>query len=509
MLIYVIVLNDLLSVVLYLYLQLQIFERERCPPPSDMNSSPITPAFRAQLDHDRYHEHRLGFWLPKDRRIIVAWVKQLMKRVRAGDPRAQLDPTLLKLQDLVNNDPILKPLSDDMFTEVPDIDPYKQDPEGNQELRSFEEMLNAFNILLTQGPQWNDIANKVGLIGCPFNAVLDWPMATASGYMFFLYPQVNNCLQEMLIQWEKYLESPASVSVLTGENGWLSKGLEPILAMGNMDGLQESTKYTFPELYKCPDPSDTHTYGFPCWDKFFTRDFNDDIRLIESPDDDSVIIHACESAPLQYPVLKVQLSDNFQGKNQCYSLIDMMNQNPLADNFVGGTVYQAFLSCLSYHQWHAPISGKIVATEVVKGTYYSQNLYQTFFGHWPPDTPDPAGPTWSQPYIASVAARGLIFIQADNPAIGLICFIAIGMTDTSSCEIKVGPDDIVKKGDCMGMFHFGGSTHCLVFGPQVKLNWLGIPKEGDELWPKEYSDEDNMPNFPVKSMLAKVDNENS
>ena len=146
-----------------------------------------------------------------------------------------------------------------------------------------------------------------------------------------------------------------------------------------------------------------------------------------------------------------------------------------------------------------------MTTEVVAGTYYSQNLYQTFFGHLPPETPDPAGPTWSQPYIASDAARGLIFIQADNEAIGLICFIAIGMTDTSGCEITVKPGDRVKKGDQMGMFHFGGSTHCLVFGPQVKLNWKGIPEENFQLWPKEYSAEDDMPNFPVKSLLATVD----
>ena len=476
---------------------------------SKMTSSPITPAFRAQLDLDRYHEHRLGCWLPKDRKIIVAWVKQLMKRVRAGDPQdGDLDPTLLKLQELVSKDPILKPLSDDMFKEVPNIDPYNKDPEGSKELRSFDEMLTAFNSLLKQGPQWNDIANKVGLIGCPFNAVLDWPMATASGYMFFLYPRVNECLKAMLNKWEEYLQSPASVEVLKPADGWLGKGFKEMLRVGNSAGVRDEvhivTHYTFTQLYKCPKPDDTATYGFTSWDRFFTREFNDNIRRI--PDDatsDSVIIHACESAPLQYPVSKVQRSDNFQGKNQCYSLIDMMNQNKLAERFVGGTVYQAFLSCLSYHRWHAPVSGKIVETEVVAGTYYSQNLYQTFFGHWP-DKPDPAGPTWSQPYIASVAARGLIFIQADNPAIGLICFIAIGMTDTSGCEMTVKPGDSVKKGDQMGMFHFGGSSHCLVFEPHVKLDWKGIPPQNSKYWPKNFSDPDDMPNFPVRSMLATV-----
>ncbi len=36
----------------------------------------------------------------------------------------------------------------------------------------------------------------------------------------------------------------------------------------------------------------------------------------------------------------------------------MLDNDPLVDKFVGGTIYQAFLSALSYHRWHAPVSGK-------------------------------------------------------------------------------------------------------------------------------------------------------
>jgi hypothetical protein len=32
-------------------------------------------------------------------------------------------------------------------------------------------------------------------------------------------------------------------------------------------------------------------------------------------------------------------------------------------------------------------------------------------------------------------------------------------------------DDHVDKGDQLGMFHFGGSTHCLIFRPEVKLEF--------------------------------------
>ena len=62
-------------------------------------------------------------------------------------------------------------------------------------------------------------------------------------------------------------------------------------------------------------------------------------------------------------------------------------------------------------------------------------------------------------------------MQADNPDIGLMCFIAVGMAEVSTCEIAVEPGQHIKKGDEMGMFHFGGSTHCLIFCPETKVTF--------------------------------------
>ena len=67
--------------------------------------------------------------------------------------------------------------------------------------------------------------------------------------------------------------------------------------------------------------------------------------------------------------------------------------------------------------------------------------------------------------------RYLIFIQADNPYIGLMCFIAVGMGDVSSCEGFVKENQKVNKGDQIGTFHIGCSTHYLVFCPGVDLTF--------------------------------------
>lgn len=44
-----------------------------------------------------------------------------------------------------------------------------------------------------------------------------------------------------------------------------------------------------------------------------------------------------------------------------------------------------------------------------------------------------------------------------------MCFIAIGMTEISSCEATVFEGQKVKRGEQLGMFHFGGSSSALVF----------------------------------------------
>jgi hypothetical protein len=34
-------------------------------------ASPITPVLRAKINDDMFHQLRLGYWLPRDRKIIV------------------------------------------------------------------------------------------------------------------------------------------------------------------------------------------------------------------------------------------------------------------------------------------------------------------------------------------------------------------------------------------------------------------------------------------------------
>ena len=45
------------------------------------------------------------------------------------------------------------------------------------------------------------------------------------------------------------------------------------------------------------------------------------------------------------------------------------------------------------------------------------------------------------------------------------------LSEVSTNEITVKKGDKVKKGDQLGMFHFGGSTHLLIFRPEVDIEF--------------------------------------
>ncbi|KIO75190.1 phosphatidylserine decarboxylase [Pedobacter lusitanus] len=383
---------------------------------------------------------RVGRWLPSDQTILEKWLNDLIAEVEKD--KHPLLPVIEEFKELIEDDPEIFMWFHLMFEEVPRKPPFNNNPAGQPQVRNYHLMLRLINRIMTKAPEFNE----TGLVGFPINAILDWSMGTTAGYAAFLNEKVNWQLKRILTEWSIFLCSNDSKYVLNEDpkTGWF--GADAKKAMPDFD-----------KEFKC-DPSLPY-HGFKSWDDFFTREFRDGQRPLADPDNDAVIANACESAPYRI-AHQVKQHDKFWIKAQPYSLEHMMANDPLLENFIGGTVYQAFLSALSYHRWHSPVSGKIVKAYVQDGTYYAEALSEGY---------DPAGPNDSQGYITELATRALIFIEADNPAIGLMCVMPVGMAEVSSCQITVYEGQHVKKGEQLGMFHFGGSTHCLFFGPQVKL----------------------------------------
>lgn len=95
----------------------------------------------------------------------------------------------------------------------------------------------------------------------------------------------------------------------------------------------------------------------------------------------------------------------------------------------------------------------------------------------------------------------VIVIKATNPKIGKIGIIFIGMAEVSSCvgTVKIGQQ--VKKGEQLGYFMFGGSTHAMVFQKKARLTFK---KNGFYFWNPEIGGNDSIKQN-LHSYLAHVE----
>lgn len=441
----------------------------------------------------KHVNYRVGKWLPSDKKFLNTWIASKIKQ--AKDNNRPLHPCIQDLRDAIYADPTLYMSFTSMYDLV---------PQGyNEQVKNFETMLLVMNEVLHEAPCYSVVEDQIGLVGFPINAILDWAMGTLGGYLAFLHPVVNQKLQVILNVWKEFLQTPDSVYVVVpdqisqpqpdyvGSEGWLSydalKAIaiaDPYWDKSNTNPTYDEVKASFIKNYKC-DPTKPH-WGYTSWDDFFTREFNAGIREVSEeglqPD---AIVNACESAPYNC-VTNAQAKDKFWMKGQPYSVNDILANHPLSTQFGDNTtVYQAFLCAKTYHRWNSPVDGKIVAVQNVAGTYYAEAPVEGY---------DPAGPNDSQGYITELAARALIFIESSNPKIGLMCFVAVGMAEVSSCEITVKVGQVVKKGEQIGTFHFGGSTHCLLFRPGVNIEF-DFHGQTPSL---------NTSNIPLKAVIGKV-----
>lgn len=376
---------------------------------------------------------RRAGWLPESQDDLQDWLADLQKRAESSG-KVDLHPALVELQGLINSDPVLRMYFERMIEQAPPGKDYSQ-----RHLQDVPQLLRLLNEVMTLAPEFS----ADSMVITPVNAILDWTMGTTAGFAAYRDPRVNAALKKVLNAWCEFLSGPDSRYVLNDSPaGW--KSAEAQQAVG-MDQYRH-------------DP-DEEFWGFASWNDFFTRRFHDGQRLVASPEDDKVIVSPCESTP--YGISRdVRRRDQFWVKSQSYSLHDILAGDEAVEKFVGGTVYQAYLSATNYHRWHSPVAGTVVRAFNVDGTYYSEA---------DSERSDAVEPQNSQGYMAHVATRAVILIQADDLAIGLVAFVPVGMSDVSSCLIhpQVAPGSHLDKGEEIGYFQFGGSTYCLVFRPGV------------------------------------------
>lgn len=398
---------------------------------------------------------QMGFWVPNRVWATAKYLVPLRKHVERKKKAGELGPlpkAVREFKEWVTGHAVYRmwvvSMIDQANAYVVTLDAQtRTEIKGDGDtlwIKDYDGLFEILGEIVTTSPAFNTTAQ----VGTPMNGLLAIAMATEAGLALFHDATFNAQFKKVLDSWNAFLKSPASLDKLDIKNpekpgSWISKA-------AHKAGVWDQMVH---------DPAKPG-YGYDSWNAFFIRQFVKGARPFSGDPKKDVNI-GCETTPWEYAD-DLRLESYFWVKDADYSLLDLFGgQAEWARKFEGGQLYQGFLSATHYHRWRAPLDGKLVRSWVQPGTYFAQRPTQT----------EDAG-TWegtdSQSYLGHVAARAIFVFE--HPLCGYVALICIGMVEVSTCVIARGfavgegakPIE-VRRGEEIGHFEFGGSTHVMVF----------------------------------------------
>jgi len=170
-------------------------------------------------------------------------------------------------------------------------------------------------------------------------------------------------------------------------------------------------------------------------------------------------------------------------KTLTWRIQDLLFPSKWENVFKGGSFVHAFLGPSDYHRKHTPVSGKVVYARVVQGQCYLEVITEKTpdggtrllpvrpIAPYHPDKARTIGAGKDRVDLDAIdgsayqflQTRGVIIIDTEDPAIGYVGVIPVGMAQVSSVNLSVSEGDKVTKGDELSYFLFGGSDIIMLF----------------------------------------------
>lgn len=184
------------------------------------------------------------------------------------------------------------------------------------------------------------------------------------------------------------------------------------------------------------DPSD-----FKSFNDFFIRKLTPESRPINK--DKNILISPGDGRLLAYT--NIDINSLIQVKGITYSLSELLEDNPIANEYAGGTCLVLRLCPVDYHRLHFIDDGIPEKSNIVNGNYYSVN------------------PTALEriPKLYCQNKREWSIFHSEN--FGDVILMEVGATCVGSIVQTYEPNKKISKGDEKSYFKFGGSTTILFF----------------------------------------------
>lgn len=247
--------------------------------------------------------------------------------------------------------------------------------------------------------------------------------------------------------------------------------------------------------------------GWKTFNDFFARSTKPGYRPIASLCDSRVIVSPADCTfDESFPVsASSQIS---VVKNIEWDIHDLLKGSQYAGDFAGGLFMHSFLNTYDYHRLHAPVDGTVIEAFNIPGQAYLKVSVE-FDRKTGKSKLKGRRSVYDKPsnsFKTTVAAdddtgyqflhcRGLVVL--DNPTIGKVAVLPIGMAQVSSVIITAEEGTKLRKGEEIAYFQFGGSDVVVVF--QEKANVKLCVKA-----PLPEDPEINLPEDPEIKMGQKI-----
>ena len=366
-----------------------------------------------------------------------------------------------ELINLLNTNPEIKSMLISSIAKTKQINPDKNTNPA-QSLEGYYEFVNwaesAMPWALLKKSEYPGIYNNILQSAIYFYFLIDQPLPELTEKGQFrnslqYYEPFASWVTTFCQSWGRYLDS---------EYSWNAEYYQLALSdekFGLLKGWYE-------------DPENWNTFN-----EFFARHLkSESMRPVASPEDDSIVASFADSEP--QGLWSIDSNSNIVQKEGVVvksatlkSIASLIGEDSEYEHeFEGGTFTHSFLNVNDYHRYHFPLSGTVKEVRIIPGInpvgasihWDAKNNRYAF---------DPSLVGWQ-----TIETRGCVILETEE--YGLVALLPIGMAMVGSVnfEENVKAGGIVKKGDMLGYFKFGGSDFIMVFQKNVTFT-LDAPKE--------------------------------
>jgi phosphatidylserine decarboxylase len=204
--------------------------------------------------------------------------------------------------------------------------------------------------------------------------------------------------------------------------------------------------------FKVPDPKNPMTFGFRTFNDWFIRQLVDADRDRPMEKDTAAIVSPADAKLLILP--NVSHDYYFLIKEHRFNLPEFLGgDRRLAQEYEGGVMMIFRLAPYDYHRYHVPLDAKALPERRLPGEYNSVSPGAFESGVRPL--------TSNLRTYHGLVPAGPMAAHANK----MVLMVEVGAMAVASIVNFFKPEQILKKGDELGFFQFGGSTIVLLFKP--------------------------------------------